>query len=1131
MTKKYILLLAAAFLMTTAGLAQQGWHRVSNLHCNNTLPIQVEHSTTQKSADRQAKATPQLAPTAGPNRLIGDQPTGEHYYYSRSGNAYLYYFNLYNVELNGSVSEMFFDDFGNVYLKNIITQYNRLSATKYDSWLEGNVDEGTVSFQLPQPVMTLQGTTYYATLMNLDQQQKTYVKASDQTLVLNYDETTGDVTPQPGSPFTTGQMVVGLTDLAGQWTGFADWNIDLRRVNDTTVEGPDTQEGWKQYTITAGGFEGALGNVFITGSDIYVQGVCPSLPEAWLKGTISGDKVTFPSGQFLGGDMTNDRFLYFFSATTSTSKNEEGQDVTTYTLNDNPVTFDYDAATGSLTGGSLFVVNNGKRNGNPAYVYNQAKIQPFAEKAATPVAPLNLTLYEGNFNDYNSGYGWGHMEFNLPNADTEGNYLIPEKLSYALYVRVNGEERQLKLYSSDYQNQTEPVIDEIPYTYGDDWDIFVRGQLRSVYYFVLGPEAYGVQAIYRGGGEEHRSDIAWVSTKGLGADVQPEAATPSYPDIDPNDVGGEIKFTPLTGGETRGYFGNWKAKTYDVAMKVQDEALTGSYIEEITFPLIRAQNISSIKVWLSSQLRVENGQNVADLASYDIATIKAGNITVKLDKPYVIPAEGVYVGYTLTITENTFNSQNGPIRTITKAKPSGFYIHNNTDLLKWMNFAEPLDISAMIELKLGGSKVKGNAVTPLDGESMFVRTGTDVTPTLTFVNHGANGIKSLDVECTLNGQTSQYHITPKSAVVGTFGLSTQQKLTLPAFSERGTYDMTLRVVKVNDQPNEDADNEATQRFIAINGDPKHRPLLEEYTGTWCGWCPRGFVALEKLAKLYPDDYVCVAYHNNDPMEITTQFPSAVSGFPRGWIDRGLDGDPYYGTSGNKNFGILDDLKWRASQFGVADIDISASLSDDEKRVDVTTNVLFPFSNDKANYALEYLLVADGLSGEGSGWQQSNYYSGQNYGSDMAEFQRSGDHIDGLVFNDVVVMLSQYGGIDGSIPEKVSAEEPVAHTFSFNLENALNTSGQPVIQDVNQLSVVVLLINKDEANTVANANKARVSTPLGIGTVTQRQQQPTSVEYYDLSGRRLQQLQNGMNIIRYHFADGTSRTEKVAASRR
>ena len=129
------------------------------------------------------------------------------------------------------------------------------------------------------------------------------------------------------------------------------------------------------------------------------------------------------------------------------------------------------------------------------------------------------------------------------------------------------------------------------------------------------------------------------------------------------------------------------------------------------------------------------------------------------------------------------------------------------------------------------------------------------------------------------------------------------------------------------------------------------------------------------------------------------------------------------------------------------------------------------------------------------------------------------------------MLSQYGGIDGSIPEKVSAEEPVAHTFSFNLENALNTSGQPVIQDVNQLSVVVLLINKDEANTVANANKARVSTPLGIGTVTQRQQQPTSVEYYDLSGRRLQQLQNGLNIIRYHFADGTSRTEKVAASRR
>ena len=58
---------------------------------------------------------------------------------------------------------------------------------------------------------------------------------------------------------------------------------------------------------------------------------------------------------------------------------------------------------------------------------------------------------------------------------------------------------------------------------------------------------------------------------------------------------------------------------------------------------------------------------------------------------------------------------------------------------------------------------------------------------------------------------------------------------------------SVNVLKVNGVDNEEeAVAEATTPVFVLNTLPRHRSLLEEYTGLWCGWCPRGFVALELL---------------------------------------------------------------------------------------------------------------------------------------------------------------------------------------------------------------------------------------------------------------------------------------------
>ena len=69
---------------------------------------------------------------------------------------------------------------------------------------------------------------------------------------------------------------------------------------------------------------------------------------------------------------------------------------------------------------------------------------------------------------------------------------------------------------------------------------------------------------------------------------------------------------------------------------------------------------------------------------------------------------------------------------------------------------------------------------------------------------------------------------------------------------------------------------------------KKRVLVEDYTGTWCGWCPRISYAIEKLEE-QTDDAVIVAAHQGDPMQFSliNNLLNAfnITGFPTAIINR------------------------------------------------------------------------------------------------------------------------------------------------------------------------------------------------------------------------------------------------------
>ena len=1061
----------------------------------------------------------------GDESYIVDQPSGRQQFYSRSGNAYyVYIFYVLNTTFDGMVGNVVFGDNNEVYIKNIISQY------ACNSWVKGTLNGNTITIDFPQKAMEQTGTDFYYRLMTFDAEEQWYVPSDEvKSITLNYDAATGAITTPLGSDLQTGNIIVGLTgnyEDGESWVGYGDWDINMTAMDKEPVKAPEGLET-STYAVVAEGISGHIAQVGFDGDDVWVKGIYENMPEAWVKGTISGDKVIFKNGQFMGADEVVGYFQYLVSANAETLWDDYFEEwYTEYSLSDTDITFDYDAATKTLSNSSTFLVNAGTDEVYYAAAYDKAKIYPYEDVAATPANPIFDDIYEGGYEYYSYGYGWGYMDLYLSSLDVDGNFIQPDKLFYKIYTKTNGEVKEYELSADDYMYLDESMT-EIPYNFTDNYDIYLSGNLREIYYFVIGPEAFGVQTIYRGGGEERCSEIVWRSVQELGKEIQPDAATPEYPEIDPTDVGGSIDYGYYTGEEHIVVFGEAKPQTYDVAIKLQDPALEGTHIEAITFPVQDLTGISGLSAWISSQLRVEDNKNVPDLVSVSVVPTEPGFVTVKLEKPYIIPAEGVYVGYTLTVDEVTNEENAYPIAMVNVQHENGFWLHTSKTFMKWMEHSEAFGSSAIIQVTVSGSKVKENAASPTDGKQTYVMTGKEIELPIQVVNHGSEGIKSFDVEYTIAGNTGTQHFDLASPVDGFFGQSYTTTLNLPAIAEKGSYELALNVTKVNGADNGDVDPQSVTPIVALSTLPTHKALIEEYTGTWCGYCPRGLVALESLAEMYPDDFVRISYHNSDPMEImsTYGFPSDVQGFPDAWIDRVIEVDPYYGT-GNDDMYVIEDLKARNQEFGHGSIEFTANWGADGTTVEINTEVTFAYDVKGNKFAIEYVLVADGLSGEGSDWNQSNYYSGGSMGP-MGGFENMDSSVPGLVFNDVAIMTSNIGGINGSLPATIEADKVMTHKYTFYLDDALNTSSQPIIQDKAKttLRVVGLIINR-QTGEVVNANAAVVGQSTAISEVSGTKGQVTGVQFYDLGGRRLNAAQRGVNIMKISYADGTEKTVKV-----
>ncbi len=495
---------------------------------------------------------------------------------------------------------------------------------------------------------------------------------------------------------------------------------------------------------------------------------------------------------------------------------------------------------------------------------------------------------------------------------------------------------------------------------------------------------------------------------------------------------------------------------------------------------------------------------------------------ISIDEPYTITGEedGIVFGYSFVVPKKN-NMYYLLVDDIINAPATGIYAMTDDETFPTEFYTFGDEIGALcMSIKLERENLPKFASFASFPAAICLPLGQPSALPITLKATSGSPVESVEIEYTFGGQTQNTVLTFEPAVPAGAARYFSTNLEFPAYNEKYNETVEFKLTKINGIENIGSGTTAVADMVVVNEVPVHQTLIEEYTGTWCGFCTRGYAALEYIRENYPE-FVVAAFHNDDPMAITNDYPSQISGFPSAVLNRNTLVDPYYGTQTySTELPIVGDILALNSVPTVWSVKVDhAWASEDELVAKAEVANVAGFEN--KTYRIVYLLVADGLSGTSRSWFQANNYSTETpqFIPQLNAFCKGGEYgkksVAGLIFNDVVISTTGIYGEDGSIPSSLAADEVAEHSLSFDL----TTIPADLLPDKNKLRVIAAVV--DAQGNVLNCAKDEVDDFTGTAVEGIESAISAPAEYYNLNGQKVSEPSNGIFIKK----TGT-KTEKV-----
>lgn len=344
----------------------------------------------------------------------------------------------------------------------------------------------------------------------------------------------------------------------------------------------------------------------------------------------------------------------------------------------------------------------------------------------------------------------------------------------------------------------------------------------------------------------------------------------------------------------------------------------------------------------------------------------------------------------------------------------------------------------------------------------LINTNTVLSAEVT--NVGGNAITSLTIDWNdgvSHSQTISVNIAPGASA----SVAHPTNVTYAAAVEEN---ITVTITGVNGGADgEPSNNSGSALHNTLSQQTDKAVVIEEGTGTWCGWCPRGAVAMDYMIATYPADFIGIAVHNGDPMTLAAYDGAAgISGFPGANVDRSLLGvsvsqtafETYYND--RVNMGVPANVSAVVSGTGTA------------VTINSTANFYTPVSG--ANFRLAVVISEDNVTGTTSAYNQANYYAGGGQGA-MGGYEALPDPVPAaqMVYDHVGrALLGTYAGQAGSVPATITDGTVANYTFNYTVPGTSNRA--------NMHAIVMLIDNA--TGEIVNAKSYSIAEGAGIASV-------------------------------------------------
>ena len=226
--------------------------------------------------------------------------------------------------------------------------------------------------------------------------------------------------------------------------------------------------------------------------------------------------------------------------------------------------------------------------------------------------------------------------------------------------------------------------------------------------------------------------------------------------------------------------------------------------------------------------------------------------------------------------------------------------------------------------------------------------------------------------------------------------------------------------------------------------PKTRVVLEDYTGTWCGYCPNVSHAIDEV-RMITDDISVVAIHYGDEMTISTGIDLInefnISGYPTARINRTTDWPYPYNSS-------------QIESLIEADNSIAISIDSNTNWPLLQVQLRVVSEQDLSDHKIIAYLVEDNLI-----YDQTNYYNfDQN-----SYFYGMGNPIVDFVHNDVL-RHSFTDAIGNPMENPTMALTDNFYNYSFEIDSEFSPEN---------LGIVVMVVNQN--NTAINSQFSTINS--------------------------------------------------------